>query len=226
LLRLRASLFVAARPSISPSRRRVVPAVPFDVTGYSGNTSANCSAEYPPRRGVITSLARAPPAPATPTAAQVRSPRRFTSTRPENTSRACSRSRSAGFAAAVSRRITSGESTYNFVGYFYLPRRDPNNINYAPAGFSEGKQWVFKKRIGGKYSNAPIMSDMKQSFNGRFSGVAGSVPYSSHRDRRTQEPRGGNFLFEDGRVEWRDTSEIQVGATIGGWQFWYRISVQ
>jgi hypothetical protein len=46
-------------------------------------------------------------------------------------------------------------------------------------------------------------------------------------------PTGGNFLFEDGRVEWfpyrrrteKRPASIEVGAVIGGWWMWYKIPI-
>lgn len=42
-------------------------------------------------------------------------------------------------------------------------------------------------------------------------------------------PEGGNFLFEDGHVEWRKfnvanpRATIDLGANVGTWQFFYKI---
>jgi hypothetical protein len=46
-------------------------------------------------------------------------------------------------------------------------------------------------------------------------------------------PTGGNFLFEDGRVEWfpykprkhKQDASIEVGAVIGNWLMWYKIPI-
>jgi len=46
-----------------------------------------------------------------------------------------------------------------------------------------------------------------------------TVP-SSSRIRAGGEPQGGNFLFEDGRVAWHVAEVIELGATVGGWDFY------
>ena len=113
--------------------------------------------------------------------------------------------------------------TQGLVGYFYLPHRDPTFINYAPPSNPEGKGWVEKKAFGGPYWNTPIMMDMKQ-----FSTSMGSwfynpsIPFSSHF-RPDGLPEGGNYLFEDGHVAWYVNEVIELGATMGGWDFWYKI---
>jgi prepilin-type N-terminal cleavage/methylation domain-containing protein len=106
------------------------------------------------------------------------------------------------------------------VGYFNLPHRDPKDntdTNYTPAG--EG--WVTKKKMAQEFKFAPIVMDMQQ-FNGSDSSWA---RYSSHVNRKTRKPHGGNFLFEDGHVTWYDFSDIKLGATVGGWQCNYKIEV-
>ncbi|MEX2212706.1 MAG: hypothetical protein WD768_01175 [Phycisphaeraceae bacterium] len=126
------------------------------------------------------------------------------------------------------------------VGYFYMPGRSPDGTtNYAFGG----NDWVFKKRMGGKFSHTPILSDMKQyslSWNSWFyppgAGTAGSTggPISSHI-RGDGEPEGGYFLFEAGHVTWYKSDKtnnpafsdpddiINLGCTIGTWQCYYRI---
>jgi prepilin-type N-terminal cleavage/methylation domain-containing protein len=118
------------------------------------------------------------------------------------------------------------------VGYFYLPYREAKNppasgqMNYAPGSFTDGNEWVNKKKPSGKYKAAPIASDMLQ-YDGRINSWAEA---SSHM--RNGIPEGGNFLFEDGHVTWyaqsKDNSRpggwaIDVGGTTGAWQVNYRI---
>jgi len=106
------------------------------------------------------------------------------------------------------------------VGYFYLPGRNQHEtLNYTHAG--EG--WAFKRRFAGPDALAPIMMDMKQygTWNGSWWYTAG-VPFSSHAQRDGQ-PEGGNFLFEDGRVQWYENDQIGLGATMAGWDCLYRV---
>jgi prepilin-type N-terminal cleavage/methylation domain-containing protein len=122
--------------------------------------------------------------------------------------------------------------TGGLIGYFYLPHREvptpplPNQMIYNPSGFTDGLEWVNKKRPSGKYKSAPIASDMLQ-----FDGSVNSWSKASSHIKR-DVPTGGNFLFEDGHVTWypqvKDLSRpnqwsIDLGATQGGWQCNYRI---
>jgi prepilin-type N-terminal cleavage/methylation domain-containing protein len=133
----------------------------------------------------------------------------------------------------------------DLVGYFYLPHRSltypPNvGVNYGPAGpgtppdgfgsFPEGPGWVTKKKFGGAQRFAPIMADMIQSQGTAVWGGSGQ-PFSSHYYKGNM-PEGSNFLFEDGSVHWhpfqmrspaRPWASIEIGATVGGWNCWYRI---
>jgi type II secretory pathway pseudopilin PulG len=118
------------------------------------------------------------------------------------------------------------------VGYIYLPYRDavapapPNQMEYSPGSFTDGVQWVNKKKPAGKYRAAPIACDIMQ-FDGSVNSWAKA---SSHMKREV--PIGGNFLFEDGHVTWfpqnKDSTRpggwaVDLGATVGGWQVNYRI---
>ena len=115
------------------------------------------------------------------------------------------------------------------LGYFYLPYRDIKqpDVIYKPAG--EG--WVAKRKFGGEFRRAPIMSDMIQSDGPRWGGSG--QPFSAHCVKGNV-PNGSNFLFEDGRVEWHPyrprngtvPASIEVGASVGGWLCWYKIPVE
>jgi len=90
--------------------------------------------------------------------------------------------------------------------------------------------WVMKKKYDGPFKIAPIMTDMKQfaGWSGSWWHADGKTPYSSHI-QPTGEPFGGNFLFEDGRVIWYHTDEIEIGAYLsspGGWHLSYRIPIE
>jgi prepilin-type N-terminal cleavage/methylation domain-containing protein len=112
------------------------------------------------------------------------------------------------------------------VGYFVLPHRDPtdmvdNGMNYKPPGFPEGEGWVTKKKLAQEFKLAPIVTDMQQ-----FSGSSNSwARFSSHLNKKTGKPVGGNFLFEDGHVAWYDFKDIKLGATLGDWQCNYKIDI-
>ena len=118
------------------------------------------------------------------------------------------------------------------IGYFYLPGRDPALAPGGPADYTPaGLGWATKKKFGKEFRNAPIMSDMIQS-NGPQWGGSGQ-PFSNHCFHGNI-PTGANFLFEDGRVLWypykprqgSNPASIEVGATVGAWQCWYKIPLE
>jgi hypothetical protein len=112
------------------------------------------------------------------------------------------------------------------IGYFDLPYRDPNfsmnagwGYNYNYAGV---QGWVQKKKFGGEFVKAPIVMDMKQAIgsppppgssgNMQWFNPSPRIAYSGHAGR-TGEPVGGNFLFEDGRVSWYKSKDINPALT-------------
>ena len=123
-------------------------------------------------------------------------------------------------------------------GYFYLPHRTLDSWDYGVNGIAE---WHTRKKMGGKYKAAPIMSDRLQG-TGTWSVSDNSgtvdwfttndgevVPAATHRKHRDGSPAGGNFLFEDGHVAWhhwnidnaRDT--IDLGSKGGSWLCFYKL---
>jgi prepilin-type N-terminal cleavage/methylation domain-containing protein len=127
------------------------------------------------------------------------------------------------------------------IGYFYLPGRanSAGSWPYNSVGLGE---WHYKKRFGGTARHAPIMSDRLQA-TGSWSLAANqglSIGWSSIRDGQTYmtashrankgAPEGGNFLFEDGRVNWTKfnlgnaRATIDVGSMSGNWVLFYRPS--
>lgn len=124
-----------------------------------------------------------------------------------------------------------GATTTNLIGYFYLPGRD-NSVSAWPYNSVPGLGgWHFRKKFGTEYRLAPIMSDQLQSKK-----IAGSIAWvdpasgykmASHRNR-ANVPNGGNFLFEDGHVQWykfnadNPAGTIDVGSQSGPWVLFYR----
>ena len=127
------------------------------------------------------------------------------------------------------------------IGYFYLPSRQNipgiNDWNYDSAGIGP---WHYRKKFGGPYRLAPIMSDRLQSVGSwNLAANSGSLTWStkwsdgryyktaSHRDK-FDVPFGGQFLFEDGHVEWRPfklgnpRGTVDVGSMTGGWVLFYK----
>ncbi|MDB6059637.1 MAG: hypothetical protein JWO95_3481 [Verrucomicrobiales bacterium] len=133
----------------------------------------------------------------------------------------------------------SSDSNPQLIGYFSMPARENNagnTWNYNSAGLAE---WHFKKKLGDKFRNAPIMSDRLQSTGSwnvsantgslAWSASIGGVTYptASHRDSKGV-PIGGNFLYEDGRVQWypfklaNARGTIDVGSMTGSWVLFYK----
>lgn len=134
--------------------------------------------------------------------------------------------------------------TYNtpqLIGYFYLPGRlDPasDGWTYNTCGLSG---WVTRKKMGGPFHLAPIMSDRLQA-TGTWSltankGVLGwtdsdnkkTVPSANHWDTgKGNVPKGGNFLFEDGHVSWsrfdpnNARASVDAGTIEDGWVLFYK----
>ncbi len=132
----------------------------------------------------------------------------------------------------------ASDNTPQLIGYFYFPGRvDPasDGWTYNTCGLS---YWVTRKKMGGVYSFAPTMSDRIQS-EGTWSvtGDAGNLkwrdsatatPLSSHR-AQNDVPQGGNFLFEDGHVDWHAFNPKKAAATVDagsveeGWVCFYKL---
>jgi len=122
--------------------------------------------------------------------------------------------------------------TGGLVGYFVLfgretsPLNSANTMQYDPAGFPDGKEWVTKMKPAGKYRHAPILAYMLQFESGGKSWAG----YSSHL--KQDKPTGGNFLFEDGHVTWYPQQpnpdrpnfwNVDLGSKLGTWRCYYRV---
>ena len=51
-----------------------------------------------------------------------------------------------------------------------------------------------------------------------------TIPYSSHVVRGG-EPKGSNFLFEDGSVRWYRSADVDPGSSTGSWICFYKIPI-
>lgn len=134
----------------------------------------------------------------------------------------------------------ASDAVQQLIGYFYLPGRDNTGWPYNSAGLGE---WHFKKKFSGPQRHAPIMSDRLQATGqwnlaaNRGFNIGWSTVYTdgktymtaSHR-QKGGVPEGGNFLFEDGRVQWYKfnlgdpRNSIDMGSGTGGWTLFYRPS--
>lgn len=128
--------------------------------------------------------------------------------------------------------VTS-DNVPQLIGYFSMPARANhagNTWNYNSAGFGG---WHSRKKFGGPYRATPMMSDRLQATSGgggytwstTFNGQ--SVMLASHRTAGGV-PTGGQFLFEDGHVDWHGfrlsnlRGTIDVGSATGNWVLFYR----
>jgi len=121
--------------------------------------------------------------------------------------------------------------TTNLIGYFYLPGRANSGATslggtYNSPGIDLGP-WCYRTKLGGPNRLAPIMSDHLQQYNGGWVDPASRTILSTHRGSGNV-PTGGNFVFEDGHVEWRkfDVNHpkvtIDLGIQGGGWNLYFR----
>jgi prepilin-type N-terminal cleavage/methylation domain-containing protein len=103
------------------------------------------------------------------------------------------------------RAYEAGANVKTLIGYHWLPARAAAS-EYEIFGL---KEWFYRKKLGGPYRNAPVMADAIEC-----GGIAGqpywnislaSINYagpSSNHPGPGGVPTGGNFLFEDGHVDW------------------------
>jgi prepilin-type N-terminal cleavage/methylation domain-containing protein len=107
----------------------------------------------------------------------------------------------------------------NLIGYNYLPGRTagPGNLwNYDASGL--GAWCLQRPKLDGPYRKAPVMIDRLQRT--QFKGWQDVSIYNqkvypdSNHPGAHNVPVGGNFLFEDARVEWRKFTESSPASTI------------
>jgi prepilin-type N-terminal cleavage/methylation domain-containing protein len=117
--------------------------------------------------------------------------------------------------------------TTNLIGYIYLPgRRDADAVSLGGTYNTEGiGAWCTQRpKFGGSYRLAPVMADRLQQWG--TSWLDNGALLSVHRGSGGV-PTGGNFLYEDGRVEWHKFNlgnlqgTISIGVSGGGWTLYY-----
>jgi len=125
------------------------------------------------------------------------------------------------------------ETSYtNMIAYQFLPggHKDSGNWQYNSDGLGE---WMYRKKMNGPYRKAPVMVDKIQIFGSSITrgswtmNVSGrSIPSSNHPGKNNV-PEGGNFLYEDGSVQWRklkiDSVSGPVGIGIGMRNFYWLV---
>jgi prepilin-type N-terminal cleavage/methylation domain-containing protein len=106
----------------------------------------------------------------------------------------------------------------NLIGYNYLPGRTSAGSLWKYDASGLGAWCLQRPKLNSLYRKAPVMIDRLQRTQLKgWSDVSiynGKVyPDSNHPGARNV-PMGGNFLFEDTRVEWRRFSEANPAGTI------------
>lgn len=108
------------------------------------------------------------------------------------------------------RQYEESQGIVNLIGYNSLPSRqaNPNYASLYPAtSVSAGiAPWFYRTKLGSNYRKAPIMMDKLHEIVGGSYGswtdnLNGPVPSSNHAGNGNL-PSGGNYLYEDGHVEW------------------------
>ena len=134
-------------------------------------------------------------------------------------------------------RNTGTSEAQILTGYFFLPYRKLVDWEYDANGIAA---WHSRTKMGGPLRDAPVLVDMLQG-----QGSAGpngtnirittwsvkdpvtgrTMPSASHAGKKG-EPEGGNFLHEDGRVNWhRYPKDIALGSKGGDWLLFYKIPI-
>jgi prepilin-type N-terminal cleavage/methylation domain-containing protein len=132
--------------------------------------------------------------------------------------------------------MVTSDTDPQLIGYFYLPGRTPNGWDYNSAGLAG---WHFRQKLGGPYRAAPIMSDRLQGVGSwSISANKGSLTWTTDWNGKSVMtashrigggvPTGGQFLFEDGHVEWykfnlgNPRGTVDVGSMTGSWILFYK----
>jgi prepilin-type N-terminal cleavage/methylation domain-containing protein len=104
------------------------------------------------------------------------------------------------YEASVTTATTSAGSL--LVGYHWFPARSASGT-YTAYGLQE---WFYRKKLGGPYRNAPLMSDVVEAFStGWIATFTGQFSYNGPASNHASKggvPSGANFLYEDGHVNW------------------------
>ena len=120
------------------------------------------------------------------------------------------------------------------LGYFYLPGRPKNSMPDARRAGTE--EWFYRLKLGTTLNKAPVLIDKNQAIGSVCTNMLDPrLTWSTEIDRKRVltgthrmprgVPEGGNFLFEDGHVEWYNQRSISLGASIGTWQCFYKIPI-
>ncbi len=118
-----------------------------------------------------------------------------------------------------------------FIGYFFLPGRVDGAWDYDSDGLGE---WHYRRKLGGEFSRAPILIDRLQGHGAHSTnilnpGIKWILPENGRPTKTANHPgqrgvpTGGNFLFEDGHVQWIQSRNVTLGSSQSQWQCFYGI---
>jgi prepilin-type N-terminal cleavage/methylation domain-containing protein len=119
-------------------------------------------------------------------------------------------------------------------GYFYLPYRSSSMWPYDSEKLGG---WAMRRKFGGEFSRAPVLIDRLQGVGPRTTNVYdprlswvvtddGKRWKTPNHGGPSGAPTGGNFLFEDGHVEWIAGKRVSLGSSSGTWQLFYKIPIE
>ncbi len=119
-------------------------------------------------------------------------------------------------------------------GFFYLPGRVVGAGESWPYNSEKIGPWHARTKLGGEFSRAPVLIDRLQGLGPRTTNVYDArlkwVTQDAGRNYKTPNhagsgggaPTGGNFLFEDGHVDWIAGKKVTLGSGSGDWQCFYK----
>ena len=107
-------------------------------------------------------------------------------------------------------RATEAGGVTSLIGYNYIPGRAATTSPTSNYDSIDAKiaNWFTRQKMGGSYRKAPIMMDIIQeryvyiTISRWAETIPGGVYPSSTHVGSDMVPLGGNFLYEDGHVEW------------------------
>jgi prepilin-type N-terminal cleavage/methylation domain-containing protein len=128
------------------------------------------------------------------------------------------------------RNYEAASGKTNIIGYHWLPARaNSGEYNSSP----RYSQWYYRVKLGRQYRNAPVMADaIETRGDGGTSrwqvtinqnGFSYSGPGANHAGKGGA-PFGGNFLYEDGHVDWikfNDNTNFIAKSADNGTQQYY-----
>jgi len=111
-------------------------------------------------------------------------------------------------------------TSLQLLGYAYLPGRNAQKNGSYDLAVNGVSAWCTRTKFGGVVRTAPIMAD-KLAAGGTWNIVAntgsmsfGGTPALNNHIGNSQAPSGGNFLFEDGHVQWHKFNPADPRGTI------------